>query len=368
MKKITLVILISSFLVGFNLYSADKITVTPYGYVKLDAIYETGKASPGNYILWATDPGESDGLFYVTANQTRLGFKIQGIRFGKFKGYGLVEVDFYGGGAGGADNKAYNFMRHAFLEITNGDFFIKAGQNWDIISPLNPVTLNYTVNWACGNIGYRRPQLSLRKDFNSEKTTVSLQCGIFRTITKDYDNDGINDGIASGTPTLQGRIASKFKFGKSSLQIGISGHYGKTGGEVDFTTNSINFDLALVISPKIKIIGEYFSGQNLGMFLGGIIQEINNNSEIRAKGFYVNLIAALSKKIQLSIAYGMDDPDDEDLSAGNRAKNSSYFGSLLYTLSSHLKVGLEVSNWETDYLDLETEKTFRIQHSWILSF
>jgi hypothetical protein len=365
MKKAVLVMALCVWLSGL---AAAEITVNPYGYIKLDGVYETGRASHGNFILWAVDPGATDGLFYLTANQTRLGLKIQGIRFGSFKGYGLVEVDFYGGGAGGAENKAYPFMRHAFMEITNGDFFVKAGQNWDIISPLNPVTLNYTVNWACGNIGYRRPQLSLRKNFKTGNTLIGIQAGIFRTITQDYDGDGVKDGIASGTPTLQARISSAFKFGKSSLAIGISGHTGRTGGDIEYTTSSFNLDLALVISPKLKIIGEYFNGKNLGAFLGGIVQEVNDTSEIRARGFYVNLIAALCKKLQLSVAYGMDDPDDEDLIAGNRSKNSSYFGSLLYSLSSKLKVGIEFSNWTTDYLEGETQKTFRIQHSWILAF
>ena len=104
------------------------------------------------------------------------------------------------------------------------------------------------------------------------------------------------------------------------------------------------------------------------MFLGGIIQDINNDSEIRSKGFYVNLIASLSKKIQLSAAYGMDDPEDEDLSAGFKAKNSSFFGGLICKLSPNLKVGLEISNWRTEYIDQDEQRTLRIQNSWILSF
>jgi hypothetical protein len=365
MKKTIFLFFVCMLLLLNFLHAESGLTATPYGYVKLDAIYETGRASHGNYILWAVDPGESDGLFYMTANETRLGLKIEGLHFGKFKGYGQVEIDFYGGGA---ENKALNFMRHAFLEITNGNFFIKAGQNWDIIAPLNPVTLNYTVNWACGNIGYRRPQLSLRKDFAFNKNLFSIQAGIFRNISQDYDGDGIDDGIASASPIYEGRISTKLNFGQSALQLGISGHFGKTGGTIDYSTHSINVDLSFDLSPRIKLIGEYFNGKNLGMFLGGIVQEVSNNTEIRAKGFFVNLIASITDSLQLSVAYGMDDPDDRDLSPGNRSKNSSYFASFRYSLSPQLKLGLEFSNWTTDYLDQETQKTFRIQHSWILYF
>ena len=34
-----------------------------------------------------------------------------------------------------------------------------AGQTWDVISPLNPGMLMYSVGWEAGNIGYRRAQL-----------------------------------------------------------------------------------------------------------------------------------------------------------------------------------------------------------------
>ena len=34
-----------------------------------------------------------------------------------------------------------------------------AGQNWDLMSPLLPSTVNYSVGWAGGNIGFRRMQL-----------------------------------------------------------------------------------------------------------------------------------------------------------------------------------------------------------------
>ena len=124
---------------------ADKPGASVYGYVKLDALYETGYSSHGNFAIWAANPGDNDGLFHVTANQTRLGLDIKGVGFGDFKVTGKIEIDFYGGGP---ENKAYNYMRHAFLKISNGTFSVIAGQYWDIINPLNPFTLNYPVTAA----------------------------------------------------------------------------------------------------------------------------------------------------------------------------------------------------------------------------
>jgi hypothetical protein len=370
MKKLTalfaIVLLIN--ISGFAADDSEKTTVKPYGYIKLDAIYETGSSSHENYTIWARDPGNSDGMFYVTARQTRLGLAIKGISFGDFKVSGKVEVDFHASGV--PENKPYNFMRHAFLTVSNGSFSVIAGQTSDIISPLYPDTLNYTVLWGAGNIGYRRPQLGFRQDFKAGKNTFTIHAGITRTITGDYDGDGINDGIAAGFPTLQARIGGKFSLGSnSSLQLGVSGHYGKSKGEIEYTSDSINVDFLLVVS-KFKLIAEYFSGKNLGAFLGGIVQNVNvaTDEEIKTKGFFVNAVIAASKKVQFSFGYGMDDPDDDNLLSGNRSKNTSIFGNFTVALSPSLKIGLEISNWQTDYLNREQQKTLRFHHCWILTF
>jgi hypothetical protein len=375
MKKLNslllVVLLLSMSSLSLDAGEEEKASVKPYGYIKLDAIYETGNSYPGNYTLWAKDPGNSDGIFHVTARQTRLGLAMKGISFGNFKVTGKVEVDFHSSGV--PENKSYNFMRHAFLTISNGSFTIIAGQTSDIISPLVPSSLNYPVLWCAGNIGYRRPQLSFRQDFKTGKNTFTIQGGITRTISDDYDGDGINDGIAAGFPTVQGRIGGKFALGPdSSLQLGFSGHYGKSKGTVEYTSNSINVDFLLMVS-KIKIIAEYFSGKNLGTYLGGIAQSVNlnTNEEINAKGFYVNAVAAVSKKVQFSFGYGMDDPDDNNLnysSGSSRTKNTSIFGNIVINLSPSLQIGLQVSNWQTDYLNREKQETLRFQHCWILSF
>jgi hypothetical protein len=370
MKKLTVFFAIV-LLMGISVFAADdaeKVSVKPYGYIKLDAIYETGSSSHENYTLWAKDPGNSDGMFYVTARQTRLGLAIKGISFGDFKVSGKVEVDFHSSGV--PENKSYNFMRHAFLKISNGSFTVIAGQTSDIISPLVPATLNYPVLWGAGNIGYRRPQLSFRQDFKTGKNTFTIHAGITRTITGDYDGDGINDGIAAGFPTLQARIGGKFALGSnSSLKLGVSGHYGKSKGDFEYTSDSINVDFLLKVS-KFKLIAEFFSGKNLGAFLGGIVQNVNlvTNEEIKTKGFFVNAVIAASKKVQFSFGYGLDDPDDDNLLSGNRSKNTSIFGNFTVALSPSLKIGLEISNWQTDYLNREQQKTLRFHHCWILTF
>jgi len=369
MKKATLIlILILTTVFSIGLYGDDeKASVSAYGYIKLDAVYENGNSSHGNFAIWAQPEGDNSSQFHMTAKETRLGLAVKGVSFGKFDVSGKIEVDFH---SSNSENKAYNYMRHAFLKISDGSLTIIAGQTWDIICPLNAATLNYPVLWGAGNIGYRRPQLSIQKDIKAGKNMFTLQAGIFRTIEADYDGDGIEDGTASGMPTFQGRIAGKIGLGNGYLQIGISGHYGKSKGDIEYTSNSLNGDLLLVVSPQFKIVAEYFSGKNLGSYLGGIAQTVNNTlgTEIKAKGFFVNAVVNPTKTLRLSVGYGMDDPDDATLSIGNRAKNTTFFGNILVNLSKSAQVGFEVANWTTDFSGRDQQKTTRFQNSWILSF
>jgi hypothetical protein len=92
------------------------------------------------------------------------------------------------------------------------------------------------------------------------------------------------------------------------------------------------------------------------------------DKEIKARGFFINAVANPWKNLQLGLGYSMDDPDDATLTTGSRSKNTSIFGNILLTLSPSVKVGLEVSDWITDYLNRAQQKTVRLQNSWILYF
>jgi len=339
-----------------------------YGYVKVDALYETGRSSHGNYAIWAADPGDSEGAFHLTANQTRLGLKVTVPEWRGFAITALVEADFYGGGA---ENKALPFMRHAYLQVRKKGFTLIAGQYWDIINPLNPYTLNYPVLWGAGNLGYRRPQLRLRQEISLGAHRLVMEGGIFRTIAGDLDGDGVDDGVAAGFPTFQGRVAGRFKLSDSTwLRVGVSGHYGRSRGDQDLQSRSLNLDFTLSLGSGLTVMGEWFSGRNLKAYLGGIVQDMNPGTgvEIRSRGFYVNIQVRPVRRWFFSAGYGRDDPDDDDLALGGRSRNAAWFAVLEWRMNPHLRAGLEVSAWKTGYRDQASEKTLRLQHAWILTF
>ena len=133
-----------------------------YGYVKLDVAYDGSRTSPGEFAKWAV-PEPPDDEVTITLNETRLGLKLKapGDRT-RFRAGGRVEVDLYGH----VDDPDPR-IRHAFLHFSwpEADFDIIVGQTSDVISPLYPSTLNYTVAWWAGNIGFRRPQIRATRRF-----------------------------------------------------------------------------------------------------------------------------------------------------------------------------------------------------------
>ncbi len=263
------------------------LDVQIYGRLKLDAAYDTSRTYTGNYAAYVLSENKkkNDNQFDMTANESRLGMWIYGPKDEEVKTSGRVEIDFYGGGT--AENKSNPMMRHAYLNLEwpEDKFSILAGQTSDVISPLVEDTLNYTVGWYAGNIGYRRPQIRLTKGYSlSRDVELKLEGAIVRTIGIDNTNFGNGDtGKDAGIPGFQGRVSMTLPLsGYKPTTIGFSGHWAKEeydtdtyGAHRDFDSWSLNWDLLHPVSEWLTIKSELFTGKNLAAYLGGIGQGIN---------------------------------------------------------------------------------------------
>lgn len=344
-----------------------------YGYVKLDAAYDDSRFSLGNFARWAETESvlRNDNHFNLTANQTRLGIDAAGPNTATFQATGKMEIDFYGAGTG--ENKPEPMLRHAYvrMEWPKQRLALVAGQTWDIISPLNPNTVNYSVAWWQGNVGYRRPQLRLVKIANlAEKVELKLDGGISRTITgrKTHFRDA-NDpdtGADAGAPTLAGRAGLSFPiWGHREAAFGISGHYGDEQlhradliGHDTFVTWSLNADLRLPLTPALLLQVEAFTGRNFDSHLGGIGQGINPvlNREIDTVGGWAAFTFSPSLQWQFNLGASIDDPENADLT-GNidptrdaRTKNTHVFGNAMYSLNAQVQFALEIAWLRTTYM------------------
>jgi hypothetical protein len=338
-----------------------KYPASLYGYIKLDASWDDSRIDAGNYARWVNAGGNHQGQASITARQTRFGLNFNGPDVGKTVTTGKVEIDFYGGGD---ENKNAVMMRHAFLKVfwPTADFSVLAGQTSDVISPLFPGTINYTVDWWAGNIGYRRPQLRLTKGFKlTENSKLMLEAAAVRSI----------GGDKFGTPGFQGRTSLSFRLlTAKNTTLGISGHSGKE--EADTRSWSANLDLSLPIYDKLTLEGEWWKGENLDAYLGGIGQGVTTigkeTKEIESRGGWAAFNYGPWGSWQFNLGSSLDDPNDKDLKTGDRSRNVSFFGNVLFNLNQAAQVGIEISKWDTRYKDQKGSSGFRYQTAWIYKF
>lgn len=333
-----------------------------YGYLKLDIAYDNNLSSHGNFILYVppqSQQGTSQTLS-ITARQTRLGLQLK-----KDTTTGIIEVDFYGGGA---ENKNAIALRKAYVDIPLKQITLRAGQAIDLIAPLNPTTSNYTVGYGAGNLGYRRPQLALL--FN--QAPYSFSVGITRSLGADLNNDNIIDGEASGLPTLQSRTGLHF----AKISVGTSAHYGlmkAQGADQDeYATWSIAIDGVLTFAPNLMLKGEYYSGANTAAYYGAIGNPDCAN-ELQSRGGWANFIYDPKGPFSFSLGAGIDDLCQEERNylanlPDIRAQNTFEFGLVTYDLSANTKLGFEISHWQTKYRNpspnnVQTAKDLRLQWS-----
>lgn len=397
-KKFVFAIMLISLLQATSLLAQNEpkpadpkpsIEIKFYGYVKLDAARDHNLTSHGNFVMWVQPLAagrNNDDQFNMTANETRFGFDLVGNNYKNAKVSGKLEFDLYAGltGVSIAENKPMLQLRHAYfaMQVKNTKFL--AGQSWDLISPLNPSTLNYSVMWGSGNIGYRRPQLSLWETLKvGENSNMVLAAGVFRLIGNDLTPtltlatgetaEGADDGTDAGIPSVQGLWEfNRTLANKGLVRFGVSSLWGRlkaettTGQYTNYESWAASGHFMLSLATGYGLSGELYTGSNLGNYFGAVLR----NSEIeglRSTGGWTSAWAQLSAKVKMTAGLGIDDPKDEDFASG-RSRNRCYFGNMRYTFVPKATVGLELSSWETKYKNAATTDDFRVQTSFVLEF
>jgi hypothetical protein len=343
--------------------------IVPYGALWGNSVFSSERTNPGSYTLWVQSASAQGGEneFVVDGRNTRLGIDVLGPKVplvGCAQSGGKVEIDFQGGFPGVTiqENKGIVLLRHAYVEVKGEDFRLLAGQTWDVISPLNPGMLMYSVGWDGGNIGYRRAQ------FRAERYLACSDCALLTlqgSINQNcYEASGNARSEYAGWPVIEGRAAVTLgeRKGPDALPIafGVSSHIGNeqfdiTGGSqnLDVPTWSLNADLRIPITQRLGFQAEFFTGSNLDAFLGGVGQGIDpvTFQGIRSTGCWCEVWYDWTPSFHSHVGYSLDDPNDDDLHlVGERTYNQFYFGNVIYDLTKQFLVGLEVSSWKTLYL------------------
>jgi len=347
-------------------WTKGKMQIIPYGALWGSMIYHTHRTYVDAYTLWVLPHEEGDDAFTIDTRRTRLGLDVLGPEIPAFccaKIGGKVEIDFQG--AFVTENKPGILLRHAYGEIKDENFRLLAGQTWDVISPLYPGDLSYSVLWDQGNIGYRRAQIRFERYYRvgcDRKLTLQLSAN--QNILSDFATTAGVEREATGWPLMEGRVAWTVERPDclgGPTTLGMSGHIGEQ--QFDFTpdvlldedvkvkTWSGNVDLYAPITKCTGFQGECFYGSNLGTFLGGIGQGVSTvtHQGIRSRGGWVDLWHDWSKCWHSHVGFGVDDPLDRDVVTG-RSYNEVYFANVTHDITDFLVVGFEVTADKTKYI------------------
>ena len=371
--------------------ATSSLDVEIYGYVKLDAAYDSSHVSVGNYARWVESEQtvKNDSEFNMTANETLVGVRVRGPETDNFRSSGNVEIDFYGGGS---ENAAFPRLRQANLnfEWPNAGFGVLAGQANDVISPLWMPRVNFSPGWWQGNIGFRRPQLRLTENVKlADGVELKFEAAAARTIATSFTTpkDSFFDpGADAGYPTAQGRVSVTFPgFARLPITIGASGHWGRenhsfnfTNGTqvISFTTWSGNADLTLPFTPWLTFRAEAYFGSDLDSYLGGIGQGINTTLlvPIFDRGGWGAVTLGPFGKWTFNLGYGLDSvrlsdvPANADPTKDARVSNWVAFGNVYYSLTPNLQLALEISRLRTTYKSVAPGDDWRAQFAVIYKF
>jgi len=361
------------------------VEVKPYGYIKLDASFDSALTNDGNfaYIVLPYVGGEEQSEFNMTAKQTRLGLKMKGGGTDEMDLSGVIEFDFYGSGG---ENKSSPMLRKAYMVWKTEHVDILAGQTSDVISPIVPTTLNYIVLWKSGDIGYRRPQVRLSKMIPvGGGSRLDVEVAATRSM-----GAVAGGGERVGAPAFQGRFSFGTEIGGYPAVIGVSTLMGKE--EITYADSLANLtvceldqsvvavDVTLPLGHMFSVKGQYFTGKNLGQYLGGVGQsfadvpvEGSRNTElveIESSGWWAQLTAKPSKGWAVNVGAGTDDPEipEGDMAGNKYEKNTTYYGNVLWTVAPAATIGAEYAMIETEYVGGEKYDDSRLQLSFMYKF
>jgi hypothetical protein len=321
---------------------------------------------PSAVSVVSPDFGRDSQIAELSARSSYLGAAAVGPSVGDFQSGGLILAYFYSSSI--LDDNYGFFLARAYGELKNECSRLSVGVDGDVINPLSPEMIDWAAGGGAGNLGFLRAQFRMERYFYpSDESQVTAQFALSEPIPTNYENFSIKEGLteSNGWPNLEGRMAIGFgpltRRGVATFrptELGVSGLIGQLRRTGDSTTpNSVadvwavGTDARVSITEKLGVKGEFYHGQTVGSYLGGIIQNFNADRQgIRSTGAWGEVYYFWTPCLHSHFGYGIDDPLDSDLTAGLAKRNQFYFGNVIWDVTKSIDVGFEVSRWETAYM------------------
>ena len=357
----------------------ESVGVSLYGTLLLNAFYNTASTNiqdvPLAVSAQGSDPTGGDKNFGMTARQTRLGLRLHKADVAGATLSGQFEFDLFGGKTpftNGMDMDIFR-LRLAYGRLDWKHVAFEAGQDWAIFAPLNPTSFAaYAIPEfsESGNPWIRLPQIRAEFTSGAKDTTHWLwQVAALDPNMGDYPTTPFSASRQPGIgergrmPSLESRIAWTGRKAERDFTIGLSGTYGR--GKNFGTLNGLSvfqpvdswgvaLDYSLPVTRRFNLTGEIFIGRALGIFSvtgGEAVGPVHTpgGHGVESRGGWIQAQYNFTHRWQMNLAYGLEVPNASQIVVGNRWRNQTYMGNLIYNLTRNVMFAWEYKRLLTDY-------------------
>jgi hypothetical protein len=353
--------------------------LTLYGTILTNAFYNTAPGNIQDVPLFASkqgsDPSGGDKNYGMTARQTRLGLRFRQANVVGATLSGQFEFDLFGGKtplANGMDMDLFR-LRLAYGRLDWAHVAVEAGQDWGVFAPLNPTSLaGFAIPdfAASGNPWIRLPQIRAElKTGSPDGQRFLWQVAALDPNTGDYPTAAFSTSRQPGVgergrmPAIETRLAWTDRLNGQDATLAVSGHYGR--GKNFAAVNNANLivpvdswgvalDYTLPFTRWFNLSGEAFTGRELGIYSVTLGEGVGTPGGIgghgvESHGGWAQAQFNFTKQWQSNLGYGIETPKAAELPVGNRWRNQTYMGNLIYKLTPNVSLAAEYRRILTDY-------------------
>jgi hypothetical protein len=157
---------------------------------------------------------------------------------------------------------------------------------------------------------------------------------------------------------MGGRKLRFVEFGASGVlgQLRTSGVITTPGQEESpnrrvVDVRGLGLDAQLALTKGFGLLGEFYVGQGLGEYSGGVIQSFNSTTfaPIHSRGWFAEAYVYLKDKLHVHGGYGIDNPSNDDLATLQIPRNQTGFANVYWDLSKIIQLSLEVEYRKTNF-------------------
>jgi hypothetical protein len=336
------------------------------GTLSLDMLYNSSRPlAPGTPFFLTPEGPFEDDTFDIHARSTSLYLAAKGPQIGEFETGGLIMICLY--------NDSIVVDRYgilpfqAFGELKNEDWRFAGGLQLDIFAPVIPTVLPFSILAASGNTGMYRGQLRAERFIHpAPDEQVTFTAGISDANPTLLNNDLLSED--NGLPNLEFRAAwalgqlrqeglaavRPFEIGVSSVLGQIRTTSGAPLARVVGDVWGLAADLRWRFNERWGVAGEVFSGEGLGTYGGGILQNTNAATfeSFHATGGWAEVYYYFNPCLHSHWGYGVDNPLDDELAIGQPSYNDTIFANLIWDVTQSFRVAAELTVRDTHYIAL----------------